>query len=197
MKKLLVLVLAMVLASSAFAVVDGDADMIGVYFDLTADTYCLPAGMGMFTPMYVILTNSSEPTIDGFQYSLSYEVEGTGFALQPFQTIAGGVPGTNVGTALEPIFGFANPSETTEAFVLVQYYINYTPTDVVYFTLAAHPGALDANGGYDLPAVQANLIMRDAGFSTIDGVHCAIIGGACDVVATEEVSFDSVKSMYR
>lgn len=43
MKKLVVLLLVSLMATSAFAVVDPDPDMIGVYFDATADNNCTTA----------------------------------------------------------------------------------------------------------------------------------------------------------
>ncbi len=190
MKKLLVLMLAMAIAGSAFAVVDEDADMIGVYFDTNADTYCASPGAGMFFNFYVILTNPSTSTIDGFQYSLQIE----GDLVVPFPAVM--PAGTNVGTDLEPIHGLGAPLTCAPATVLATYYGNFSAA-TQYFTLAAHPEAFDAHFGYDLPAVTTNSIMRDVGFSTMDGTHCAVLNGDCDIVATEDVTFDSVKSLYR
>ena len=189
MKKLLVLVLAMAIAGSAFAVVDPDPDMLGVYFDTTADTYCLDGAAG-FTYGYVIMTMPSAP-ITGFQYGLTVE----GMAPVLFANF----PGLNVDSNnLTPVVGFANPVEPADAVVLGEYGFNFVAGMEAMFSLGGHP---TAPFDYDAPAVVVEVggepTKMPLGYSTIDGIHCAVVNGACDVVATEDMSFDGVKSLYR
>ena len=57
MKKLLAVAVVMLMATSAFAVVDPDTNMIGVYFDESADTNTMTGATPYETfPIYVILT---------------------------------------------------------------------------------------------------------------------------------------------
>ena len=70
MKRLVVLLMVSIMATSAFAVVDPDPDMIGIYFDVNADENCYNniANVPFFA--YAILTN---PTGDVEAFEFVYE----------------------------------------------------------------------------------------------------------------------------
>ncbi len=67
MKKLVVILLVSMMAASAFAVTDPDPNMIGIYFDLNANDNCLTIGPSIPFNAYLILTNSTAPTISAYE----------------------------------------------------------------------------------------------------------------------------------
>ena len=193
MKKLLVLVLAMTIASSAFAVVDPDPNMIGIYFDTDADVYCMEGVAPYATiPAYIFLTN---PTFDGlYGFEVGYNLEGNGMVLSG---LFANPEALDVGAAGNHIVGFGSPTATTPATLLITLSVLYMDTSMapMYFNLTgADPASIDPL----LPTVllDAGQLMT-TGYSTFDGTHSAVINGVCDIVATEAMSFDSVKSLYR
>lgn len=195
MKKLLMLLVASLLvASSAFAVIDQDADMMGVYFDLSADTACVTGAAPYSTiPTYVMVTNPSFAALYGFEFGYSFE----GSVINLSSTINASGP-INVGAGNNFIVGYGAPTMTSEATLLVTFQILYTDTTMgpVYFNLGpSNPSSNDLG----LPTLLlVNSALLPVGYSSIDGQHCAIINGVCeDVVATDNVTFDSVKSLYR
>jgi hypothetical protein len=193
MKKLLVLVLAMVLASSAFAVVDPDTNMVGFYFDETADTVTADVASFASIPVYAIFTNPSFDALYGFEFGYAID----GIAMVTGTTYAN-PQALNVGQGNNYIVGFGAPTVCSEATLLLT--MNIFNTDAaagpIAFTMTASEPSSNELG---LPTMlAADGLELPVGFSTIDGVHCAILnGGGEEVVATEPVSFDSVKSLYR
>ena len=195
MKKLILLLMAsLLLASTAFAVVDADPDMIGMYFDTTADTACLTGVAPYATiPAYIVLTN---PTFEGlYGFEVGYELIGEGMVVA--STFAN-PQALDVGFAGNHIVGFGSPTLTTDATVLIN-------LSVLYMDTTMNPLAFNIGASYPssnelgLPSLLLDGgVIVTAGFSTIDGVNAAAINGVCeDVVATEPMSFDSVKSLYR
>ena len=192
MKKMLVLMLSLMVASSAFAVIDADPDMLGIYFDEAADVSCTSATPYATVVTYVIMTNPSNATIGGFEFG--YDVDG---AAQVLSTVF--PPNAlDVGSAANHIVGLGAPLETTEATILAT--ISVLNMDAamgpIYFSLhGSNPSSIDPM----LPTIlfgQGNLMTL--GTSTLPGTFSAVINGICeDVVATEETSFDALKSLYR
>jgi hypothetical protein len=74
MKKLVVLLLASLVATSAFAVLDPDPDMMGIYFDTNADNNCLTSPSGVPFSAYLILTNTTAPAINAYELGLTVVV---------------------------------------------------------------------------------------------------------------------------
>lgn len=197
MKKLLVLALTMVMASSAFAVVDPDTNMLGLYFDASADTYCATVAPYGQASLIAMVTNPDFDMLYGFEFSMAIENPATLLILnrtyaQPNNVDVGGSP-TNF------ICGYGAPMATTEATPLVTFTI--LNTDVTgapnYFTLGPAVPSSDTSDDPLPMLLLANSQLITVGYSTVDGVHCAAINAACDIVATEPMSFDSVKSLYR
>jgi len=203
MKTLLVMVLTCFVASSAWAVVDPDPDMLGIYFDLNADDNCItvPSNTPFFA--YLILTNSTAPAINAYEFSfvncVCAGIENLFFMLA--SNIAHNVvAGVDVGshTALEGqyIVGLAEALPTTEATLLhswefmmgavlpVQMYIGPT-------TVPSLPGGL--------PVVQnaEGSILMTVGTSTGGPeIPVATMNTDC-VVATENLTWGDIKALYR
>ena len=68
MKKLVVLLMVSLMATSAFAVVDEDPDMLGVYFDANADfnEFAVAPSTPFFA--YVMITNPSASEVHGLEF---------------------------------------------------------------------------------------------------------------------------------
>lgn len=203
MKTLLVIVLSCFVVSSAFAVIDPDPDMLGIYFDLTADENCLtvPANTPFFA--YLILTNSTAPAINAYEFGFTNCVCSgleTLFFMLASNIAHNVVSGVDVGshTALEGqyIVGLAEAIPTTEATLLhswefmmgavlpVQMYIGPT-------TVPSLPGGL--------PVVQnaEGSILMLVGTST-GGPEFPVATMNTDcVIATENVTWSDIKVLYR
>ncbi len=190
MKKLLVLVLAMTVASSAFAIIDPDPNSLGFYFDLTADTVEVQdAGINSQHTMYVILTNPTFQNLGGIEYG--YVMEGSAFVLS---NVWANPQALDIGSAGNHIVGFGAPTPTTEATLIATMTVLFLDPVAVNFTLTGTvPSSLD-------PALPTLLtdgdVLMSSGDSTDIGNINATINGATPV-ATDPVSFDAVKSLYR
>jgi len=196
MKKLVVLALAsLLIANVAFAVVDPDTNSMGVYFDLTADTYELAAGPYMSTPTYVMLTNPDFDALYGYEYTLT--VEGNASILA---TVLAGTGPIDVGNdAGEHIVGLASPMAVTPATVITTLTVFNLDTNPIHFTLS---GALPNSViGSNTPALllAGDVIVAAGTSSYMDGTPMvnAAINDAGAVVAVDEASWDQVKSLYR
>ena len=83
MKKLIVLLMAMLVASVAFAQIDPDTNMMGVYLDSGASVVCMD-GVAGNTPVnaYVCLVNPNFEAIKGFECTPTVFVRLTGCPLR-------------------------------------------------------------------------------------------------------------------
>jgi len=204
MKKLVVLLLVSLMATSAFAVIDPDYDMMGIYFDLNADNNCLTQGPSIPFMVYVVLTNTTAPGINAYELGLDVVVpvgfEGMIFRLA--STIANGVvAGVDVGTsgALggDFIVGLNGTLPGAPAIVLHSFqYMLLAPMAVEFYIGASSAPSIPG----DYPVVQnadGSILMQvgqstggpDIPVATINIVEC--------VVGVEEASFGSVKSLFR
>lgn len=197
MKKLVVLILAsLFVANVASAVVDPDVNSMGIYFDMNADTYEFAAAPYAIYPAYVMLTN---PTADAvFGYEFGFEIVGahtvTGVALNGVGAIdVGGGTGNH-------IVGLASPLAATEATRIATISVFVLDANPISFVLkGATPNSVP---GSVTPAIllAGDMIMStglSAGISEGGAPNaCAYINGT-GVVATDEVSMDAVKALYR
>lgn len=193
MKKLVVLLgLAMFMATSAFAVVDPDDNMLGCYWDLNADVN-LVAPMPAPMNMYVILTNPTFDAVAGFEFGITIEA-----AVAPYLlgVVHYGAGATDMFVPFDDyMVGLATPLVTTEATALVA--INVGNFAGVPLDIFLH--------GCSIPSVDVNLpamLMTDdsivaVGTSTLPGTVNCMQGFEPGPVATEAASWDNVKSMYR
>ncbi len=204
MKTLLVLVLSCLMASSAFAVIDPDPDMLGIYFDMNADDNCMFVEANTPFFAYLILTNSTAPAINAYEFSF-YNCVCTGLESNLFMmssNIAHGadVGGIDVGTHTpisgEYIVGLAESIPTTEATILHSW--QYMLLAVLPVQMFIGPSPVPSLPG-GLPVVQnaEGSILMTVGTSTGGpDIPVATLNTDC-VVAIENVSWGDVKALYR
>ena len=203
MKKLVVLLLASLIATSAFAVIDPDPDMIGIYFDTNAEENCkmIDANVPFFA--YLIATNPTPANINAYEVGMLNVVpagnEGMVFRLA--SNIADGVvSGVDVGVSGplggDHIVGLAEPLVTSPATILHSWQfmmLAIFPMDMFIFQSSApsiddvYPVLQNADGS----------ILYTVGQSTGGpDIPVAGVNSEC-AVAVEEASFGSVKSLFR
>lgn len=196
MKKLVVILLVSLMATSAFAVVDPDPNMIGVYFDVDANVNSAPQGVFALFDMYVILTNPTMPQIDAFEFK--YDMVGPN-VIKNTQTLPAGALDVGAGgqTAASGsiIAGLATPLDCTPATILVSwtyYVLALDPLEI--FIGASEPSSMP--GG--LPVIQeAGGDLMTVGTSTGGpGIPVAVVNGDAPV-AVESNTWGGVKSLYR
>jgi hypothetical protein len=194
-KKYIVILALLSLSTAAFAQIDPDPDMMGIYFDTGATTVC--AGFQPYTwnDAFVCLTNASSAAgISGFEFSVDINPP---LAMSPLYILPGGT--LNVVMAPNFICGLASPLPWSPSMVLLT--IQFFPFDPlpIYFTLGPsvpsdffppYPGYADgADPG----------LIKSCGYSAGGPVVCAIANGGpdCGVVPTDKYSWGSVKSLFR
>jgi len=128
MKKLVVLLLVSLMATAAFAQIDPDADMVGVYFDTGAMTNSAVIAPAAATPCYIIITNPSSPLVQGLEVGYNIVAPpGSWFRLQnglPTGAVdLGNSDDINVG---DYVVGLADPIPSTSAVVFVTWQIFQT-----------------------------------------------------------------------
>jgi hypothetical protein len=200
MKKLVVLILASLLvANIASAVVDPDTNSMGFYFDLNADVYEFVAAPYAIYPCYVMLTN---PDFDAvFGYEFGYDVAPLG-AFTITGTVLNGTGAIDVGGAPQNhIVGLAAPIATSAATLIATVNVFVLSAEPLSFTLhGATPNSIPGSVAPSLLLAGDQIIPTglSAGFDEITGLPnvCAFVNGT-GVVATDEASWDQVKSLYR
>ncbi len=193
MKKLIVLLMAMLIATSAFAIVDPDDNMMGFYFDTEADFPCV-SGVAPYATvdMYLVMTNMTSDELYGFE--VGYTIEGDAMVLS---TNFDNPSVIDVGEAGNHIVGFGAPTVTAPVTFLATLsvmYMNAGGAPVGFTMHGTIPSSID-------PAYPVILLaggeLLSVGLSAETGYGAEINGAECSVVATDNVSFDSVKSLYR
>jgi hypothetical protein len=207
MKKLVVLLLASLIASSAFAVMDPDPNGIGIYFDLTADDNCKMVGASMPFNAYLILTNTDAPTVSAYEVGYLNVVpagmESLLFRLSSL--IANGVvSGLDLGNSSnildgDHIVGLAAPLVSGPATVLHAWqYMLLSPTVTMEMFISSasqssiegiYPVILNAETSTLFQAYHSTGIAGDMPVATVNLEPC--------VVGVENASFGSVKSLFR
>jgi hypothetical protein len=192
MKKLVVLLMAMLVASVAFAQIDPDTNMMGVYFDTEAMVPCLDdLAPNTFVTANLCIVNPDFANIKGFECTMT--VNGSIFAQAPVLP-AGGL---NVGSGDNYLVGFdVVPAEPVVILMSLPFLAFGGP---VTFDLGP---SVPSSGVLGLPMVavvdsegMSSLVYT--GYTTVDGLRVAAINDGCGVVDTENVSFDGIKSLYR
>lgn len=196
MKKLVVLA-CMLMACNAFAIADPDANSVGIYFDMTADTTndtaTNPYGN---STAYLLLTNPTTNGILGWEATITYVVENAvcgnvAYAL-PDPTHLDGDPAAD-GFAV----GYATPSPVSDVIHLLTITTFYCGDCTSFFlSPATVPGIEGTMAFLDGEDVGRLVPMAPSSGSFDEPV--AGIGMSCvPVVATEASSWGSVKSLYR
>lgn len=191
MKKLVVLALLSLIATTAFAGLDTDPNMLGLYFDTTGDTVCGTAAFLDHVAMYVLFTNPTIPTTRGFECTIQM----VGATNTSF-TVSFPISATNVGVAPSIIAGFSDPIPTSAATIMASldvFFLDFTPVD--FFLTAASPESPPYNG---LPkVVLEDFNLMSVGTSTNGGVAASLNAPQCMVVDNEDASFGAVKALFR
>jgi len=194
MKNLVVLLLVSLMATSAFATIDPDDNMIGVYFDETADLNSAEAAPYVAFNAYIIITNpvSATGTFAGVEYNWRVEPAGpiVNLTLMPDGVSFGSAPG-------DVIMGLPAPIPATETITVASLSIillNTDPTGIFLgpSTVPSLPGGLPVyeDGG--------NLISLGVSTGHPDlGLPAAVVNSTEVPVAIEETSFGSLKSLFR
>ena len=202
MKTVLALLLVGLMATSAFAVLDPEPNMMGLYFDPSADSNCLTVGASSPFFVYVCVTNPTAGAIDAYEFGYEFEVP-AGFETSIFRlatTIAAGAAnGVDVGISGplggDVIVGLATPLPGGEVVVVHAFqYMLLAPMAVDIFLGDSSTPSLP--GG--LPVIQeAGGDLMTVGTSTGGpSIPVASINGEC-VVAVESNTWGGVKSLYR
>lgn len=207
MKKLVALLLTMLVATSAFAVIDPDTDMMGFYFDQSGDNNCAAVVNNVPTFVYVLYTSPSVEFVEAFTFGYNISVA-PGFEALMFKLAEvlppGGIrvgedgdtvpEGGDFGVGLaEPLF----PANGTAVLVSFTFMI-LSPGMEAAFNLTAN-SIPSLPGNLDLPEIQGpggGAGLMTVGFSTEGGLRSAVMNGDCPV-AEEVDSWGSVKSLYR
>jgi hypothetical protein len=191
------------IATSAFAVIDPDPNMMGIYFNVDADINCIttPANTPFFA--YLVLTNTTAPAINayelGFINAVPAGMEGMIFALA--STIANGVvPGVNVGVsdALggDLIVGLAEALPAQPALILHSWqYMLLAEFPMEMFIMQSSAPSIE--GVYPVVQNAEGSILMQVGQSTGGpDIPVAAVNNGC-AIPVEEASFGSVKSLFR
>lgn len=205
MKTLLVIFLVGLMALPVLATVDEDPNMLGVYFDLNADMPCLtvPASSPFFA--YVIITNCTAAEVFGLEFGYEMVTNPPGqdpllFRLAEILPLGA----LNVGNSANKmsgdyIMGLAAPVPGNGANItmVTWQYMLLAPIGLNIYLRSAIPESIPDG----LPAMEIGGLIVPLGLSTghpNEGLPVATVnGGQCSVVATEEVSFGSVKALFR
>ncbi len=187
------------LATVAFSQVDGDIDQIGLYFDSLGYEVCMTTAAA-FTPItaYLLITTpSDEFGASGFECEVTTEGPLTAAAwalngVQPLNVFAAPLFAVGLGE-----FELANP--VIDNVILLATLTAYVldPADQVTFGVKN----LDA-GSFNPPApgyaaAHNAGVLIPLGVSGLDGIVATINIEPCGVIANDDVSFGSVKALYR
>ncbi len=195
MKRIVIACLLLVLLfafAPARAVINPEDNVIGPYFDTSADLDCVE-GMGMNAqiPVYIILTNPTFSEVRGFE--LGVDLDGNLMLLgEQFANSQA----LNVGGSGNYIVGYGQPTYTEQATLLMTLNLLHlgtadTPSHIVLH--ASSPSSVDV----DYPAIiTEGLETIPAGLHSEYRNFVSLINGSCSF-EREESSWDGVKSLYR
>lgn len=194
MKNLILALVVLFLATTASAQLDPDTDMMGIYFDSAATSVCEDLPLFVPSSLYVCLTNASSSSgISGFEFMVTISPPP---AIPPTYTLPSG--SINVVTPPNFICGLAAPIPWSPSIVMLT--IGIIPLDPlpIYFTLGPSvPSDFGPLVGYAVGNDPG--ILKSCGYSVSGAGICAIanLGPSCGVVASEELTWGNVKSMFR
>lgn len=208
MKKLVVLMLVSLMASSAFAVIDPDPNGIGIYFDLNADVLELDIAPSTPFNAYLILTNTTAPAVSAYEVGylnvVPMGMESLVFRLA--STIANGVVGgLDLGDssdilAGDHIVGLAAPLVTGPATVLHawQYMVLAPTVTMEMYISAASQSSIPGDQPVVLNADTSSLFQANQSTGGADMPVAGVnVPAGVIPVGVEEASFGSVKSLFR
>ena len=204
MKKLVVILLASLVATSAFAVIDPDTDSIGVYFDTNADLNCIDfiGGFMDILPVYIVWTNPSASSFTGYEFGYTNEVS-TGAMI-----MLGGTSYFN-GVSVDASDVYTGQTlQTGEHSVVTSVAIPTCPATILQrWDFVCMGGSVDFflyKGINAIGAILPQVLSGDGDKIQLmqstggDDIPVGMLNPVGDcVVSVEETSFGSVKSLFR
>lgn len=195
MKKLVFVValIALAVGGSAFAQT-AFQNNIGVYFDAEGTITTNNDGVAGVKHCYVVLTDLTTPTVDGFECKLT--ATGGMIIAYATQTFPAELAVINVGTRYgEVIAGFGFPLPVVDGRAMVMEFD-------IFVTDPGVPGELFLSPTYfsSLPGTAAFLydhVIYEANNSTAPGLPVLVTNSTEEPVATQATSLDNLKSLYR
>jgi len=198
MKSMLALLLVLLVAVSAFAQADPDPDGLGFYFDLGATEVCTTTAAPFASVTgYLIITNpSAELGVSGWEAYVTV----AGSPVAPAWTLAAGLDVDSSAQGFQVGIGTGGLALPAAPAVVLATYTAFimAPTDVVTFYVEGVPGSTSFDGtpGYAGGGSAGDLRPLQVSSGTGSGAPAAMING-CDVVANEDMTFSTVKSLFR
>ena len=198
MKKLVVLLLVSLMATSAFATIDPDDNMIGIYFDGAAEETSATAAVYDHVFGYVIITNpvSERGSMEFAAVEYNWRLEATPANANAASVTVDLFGATNFGSSPgDMILGLGEPIPITQNLIV-------TILDLWLFTgdpIALYLGPIATPSlPFGLPVWEDNGALVSLGLSTggVD-IPVATINNGDGPVAIEETSFGSLKSLFR
>ncbi len=193
MKQLIILSMTILLATSASAIVDPTPNTIGIYLDTTADEFCVT---GLVEPLteftvYMILTNPNFSGLSGLEAGYRFE----GVAELDMIEFSG--PGaSDVGSPGNHEISYDSPLMLDEINILAtmtvtNYDFEYGPAILILEGLTLPVTSFGSPVAILEDGTRLELSRTFPDGSTFR------MNADCETVATERLSFDSVKSLYR
>lgn len=204
MKKLLAFVslTTLLLTGQALAQVDPDVDMIGIYFDPEAATWCVNPGAVGPVDAYLCLTSASADSgVAGWECTI--EVTEGVFVLE---WNLQGIGASNFSTEPEFIVGMSEPLPRDDVIVLMQFTVGAFLADPIDLRVLPIANPSLPPDPWPLPTYadgDNSNILIPMGYAggwdqlTGDPYVCAQINGGCDVIPSEDATWGGVKSLYR
>ena len=120
MKKLIsVLTLSLLVASSAFAIIDDGTSSLGAYSDTDGDSNCFTVTPNVPFNVYWVFANPDIANLGGFEFAWRFEPNPTHFVLST--TMPAGA--LNIGTPNNMVVGLGLGLITSEATLLVTHQV--------------------------------------------------------------------------
>ena len=167
MKKLVVLLTSLLIASSAMAVVDTDPDGIGIYFDVTADTNYVDAVLNTMVDCHLIISNATSTAVAGWECTLIWN--DAALPVMGGYTYNGSA--LNIVTEPEFVVGLGAPIPTADATILVSFTVFVMDAAGTDFVVDAAPEPSTPDNvplyvdGYDLNNLV--LLSNSTGYSAL------------------------------
>ncbi len=192
MKLMTIAALAMLMATSALAFLDPTPDTIGIYLDTGAEEVCVDGlvdGGTNFT-FYMIITNPSFDTMEGFLAGYSFDgIAGVNSA------VLAQADATENGYLGDHIVNYSSPVPTSDNTLLMTLSATFHDYEYGSARLKLH-GIQFADKNGIVPGAMTGGDIVDLHLTYEDGTTIRI-NEDCGSVATDRLSFDGIKSLYR